>query len=260
MRDFPRETLNITKSPCSNEGTHRSDFVTLRYIQRFPGNNQRDESIDAQERAIRKYAEENDIEIVEEYIDRSRTGTNTDREEFQRMLNDSRYGLFDLVIVHKLDRFARNRYDSAVSRKILRDNGVELYSVIEKFDNCAANLSREVMKGMRENALQCRYTGGYVPLGYRVDDTGHFRINEEEAEVVRRIFSGTIQGMSYRELQQEFNEKGIRTRTGKLFGKNSLYSILTNEKYIGVYVYNRAVSKDSRGKRNNHRSKACRKV
>lgn len=272
MRDFPRETLNITKSPCSNEGTHRSDFVTLRYIQRFPGNNQRDESIDAQERAIRKYAEENDIEIVEEYIDRSRTGTNTDREEFQRMLNDSRYGLFDLVIVHKLDRFARNRYDSAISRKILRDNGVELYSVIEKFDNTpesiileglmetlneyySANLSREVMKGMRENALQCRYTGGYVPLGYRVDDTGHFRINEEEAEVVRRIFSGTIQGMSYRELQQEFNEKGIRTRTGKLFGKNSLYSILTNEKYIGVYVYNRAVSKDSRGKRNNHRSK-----
>ena len=164
MRDFPRETLNITKSPCSNEGTHRSDFVTLRYIQRFPGNNQRDESIDAQERAIRKYAEENDIEIVEEYIDRSRTGTNTDREEFQRMLNDSRYGLFDLVIVHKLDRFARNRYDSAISRKILRDNGVELYSVIEKFDNTpesiileglmetlneyySANLSREVMKG-----------------------------------------------------------------------------------------------------------------
>lgn len=157
---------------------------------RFSSNNQRDESIDAQERAIRKYAEENDIEIVEEYIDRSRTGTNTDREEFQRMLNDSRYGLFDLVIVHKLDRFARNRYDSAVSRKILRDNGVELYSVIEKFDNTpesiileglmetlneyySANLSREVMKGMRENALQCRYTGGYVPLGYRVDDTGH---------------------------------------------------------------------------------------
>ena len=82
------------------------------------------------------------------------------------MLNDSRYGLFDLVIVHKLDRFARNRYDSAVSRKILRDNGVELYSVIEKFDNTpesiileglmetlneyySANLSREVMKGMR---------------------------------------------------------------------------------------------------------------
>ena len=97
---------------------------------RFSSNNQRDESIDAQERAIRKYAEEN--------IDRSRTGTNTDREEFQRMLNDSRCGLFDLVIVHKLDRFARNRYDSAVSRKILRDNGVELYSVIEKFDNTHA--------------------------------------------------------------------------------------------------------------------------
>ena len=198
---------------------------------RFSSNNQRDESIDAQERAIRKYAEENDIEIVEEYIDRSKTGTNTDREAFQRMLNDSRYGLFDMVIVHKLDRFARNRYDSAVSRNILKTNGVELYSVIEKFDDSpesiileglmealneyySANLSREVMKGMKENALQCKYTGGYVPLGYRVDDNGHFRINEEEAQVVRRIFSGTIQGMSYRELQQECNEKSIRTRTG----------------------------------------------
>lgn len=242
------------------------------FYARFSSNNQRDESIDAQRRAVMKYAEENDIEIVEEYIDRSKTGTNTDRESFRRMLNDSQYGLFDMVLVHKLDRFARNRYDSAVSRNVLKKNGVELYSVTEKFDDSpesiileglmeamneyySANLSREVMKGMKENALQCRYTGGYVPLGYRVDDSGHFQINEEEADVVRRIFSGAIQGMSYRELQQEFNEKGIRTRTGQPFGKNSLHSILTNEKYIGVYVYNRAVSKDSRGKRNNHRSK-----
>ena len=157
---------------------------------RYSSDNQRDESIDAQLRAIHKFANENGYQIVSEYIDRAKTGTNDRREEFQRMIQDSDDGDFEVVIVHKLDRFARNRYDSAISRKILRDNGVELYSVIEKFDNTpesiileglmetlneyySANLSREVMKGMRENALQCRYTGGYVPLGYRVDDTGH---------------------------------------------------------------------------------------
>ncbi len=236
---------------------------------RFSSSNQRDESIDAQLRAIREYAEKNDIDIVREYIDRAKTGTNSDREAFRDMLHDSADGEFELVVVHKLDRFARNRFDSAVSRKALNENGVKLVSVTEHFDDSpesiiieglleamneyySANLSREVMKGMRENALDCRYTGGYVPLGYRIDASGHYQINEDEAPVIRRIFSAVIQGMSYNEIQRELSEKGIRTRAGQQFGKNSLYSILTNEKYIGVYIYNREVSKNSAGKRNSH--------
>ena len=239
---------------------------------RYSSNNQREESIDAQLRASHKYADDNDIEIVCEYIDRAKTGTNSDREEFQRMLRDSAYGEFELVIVHKLDRFARNRIDSALSRKTLNENGVTLVSVTENLNDTpesiiteglmealneyySANLSREVMKGMRENALDCRYTGGYVPLGYRIDSDGHYQVNDEEAAIIRRIFTGILQGMSYRELQEEFNSKGIRTRTGQPFGKNSLYSILSNEKYAGVYIYNREVSKDCRGKRNSHRNK-----
>ena len=151
---------------------------------RFSSNNQRDESIDAQERAIRKYAEENDIEIVEEYIDRAKTGTNDRREEFQRMRRDSDTGDFEVVIVHKLDRFARKRYDSAVYRKALSDNGVKLLSVLEQFSDTpegiifegmseamseyySANLSREVKKGQYENAIACKHTGGYAPLGKR---------------------------------------------------------------------------------------------
>ncbi len=240
---------------------------------RFSSSNQRDESIDAQLRAIREYAEKNDIDIVREYIDRAKTGTNSDREAFRDMLHDSAGGEFELVVVHKLDRFARNRFDSAVSRKALNENGVKLVSVTEHLDDSpesiiieglleamneyySANLSREVMKGMRENALDCRYTGGYVPLGYRIDDSGHYQINEDEAPVIRRIFSAVIQGMSYNEIQRELSEKGIRTRAGQQFGKNSLYSILTNEKYIGVYIYNREVSKNAAGKRNSHKSKS----
>ncbi len=130
---------------------------------RFSSANQRDESIDAQLRAIRGFAEDNEIEIVREYIDRAKTGTNADRENFQEMLHDSANGDFEIVIVHKLDRFARSRTDSAISRKILKDNGVKLISVIEHFDDSpesiiieglmeslneyySANLSREVKK------------------------------------------------------------------------------------------------------------------
>ncbi len=239
---------------------------------RFSSTNQRDESIDAQLRAIRGYADDNDIEIVREYIDRAKTGTNADRENFQEMLRDSADGDFEVVIVHKLDRFARNRIDSAISRKILKDNGVNLVSVIEHFDDSpesiiieglmeslneyySANLSREVRKGMKENALDCRYTGGYVPLGYSIDDSGHYRINEDEAPIIRGIFASVLQGMSYNDIQKELSDKGMKTRTGQPFGKNSLYSILTNEKYAGVYIYNREVSKNASGKRNSHKNK-----
>ena len=239
---------------------------------RFSSDNQRDESIDAQLRAIRKYADDNNIEIVHEYIDRAKTGTNADRESFQEMLNDSQYGDFSLVIVHKLDRFARNRYDSAISKAKLKNNGVRVVSVLEHLDDTpesiiteglleamseyySANLSREVMKGMKENALSCKHTGGKPPLGYRVGEDMRLEIDEKEAPFVKFIFDSILNGMTYSEIISELNKRGAKTKVGGLFGKNSLYAILTNEKYTGVYIYNRATSKDVRGKRNSHKSK-----
>ena len=100
---------------------------------RYSSDNQCDESIDAQLRAIHKFADENGYKIVSEYIDRAKTGTNDRREEFQRMIRDSDDGDFEVVIVHKLDRFARKRYDSAIYRKTLEENGVKLVSVLEQF-------------------------------------------------------------------------------------------------------------------------------
>lgn len=239
---------------------------------RFSSDNQRDESIDAQLRAIHKYADDNDIEIIDEYIDRAKTGTNADRESFQAMLNDSQYGEFSLVIVYKLDRFARNRLDSAISKERLKSNGVRVVSVLEHFDDSpesiiteglleamseyySANLSREVMKGTKENALACKHTGGKPPLGYDVNDDKHLVINDAEAAHVRFIFDSVINGMAYNEIISRLNEMGARTKRGETFGKNSLNAILTNEKYTGVYLYNISASKDSRGKRNSHKHK-----
>lgn len=206
---------------------------------RFSSDNQRDESIDAQLRAIHKYADDNGIEIINEYVDRAKTGTNADRESFQAMLKDSQNGDFQMVIVHKLDRFARNRYDSAVCKKQLKANGVRVVSVLEHFDDSpesiiteglleamseyySANLSREVMKGMKENALSCKHTGGRPPLGYKVGTDMRLEIDENEASHVRFIFDSILNGMTYSEIISELNLRGVKTKKGDFREKFAL--------------------------------------
>ena len=239
---------------------------------RFSSDNQRDESIDAQLRAIYKFAQDNGYEIVAEYIDRAKTGTNDRREDFQRMIADSASGDFEAVIVHKLDRFARSRYDSAFYKRTLKTNGVQLVSVLEHFGSepesiimegllesmseyYSANLSREVKKGQMENALACKHTGGQPPLGYRVTPDLRYEINEDEARTIRLIFDSVINGMSYADISKELNRRGFRTRRGREFGKNSLYEILRNEKYAGVYTFRRSTPAGADGRRNNHGSR-----
>ena len=136
---------------------------------RFSSEMQREESIDAQLRAIEEYTNKNHLVLCGSYIDRARSATTDDRPEFQKMIKDAQLGLFDAVIVHKLDRFSRNRFDSAVYRRKLRLAGVELYSVLENLDGSpesvilesviegfneyySRNLAREVEKGKKENA------------------------------------------------------------------------------------------------------------
>ncbi len=237
---------------------------------RYSSDNQRSESIDAQIRAMTKYCEQNKLQVVEKYIDEAKSGTSSDkRPEFLQMIADSSKHIFDIVLVHKLDRFSRNRYDSAIYKNELKKNGVKVYSVLENLDSSpesvileallegmseyySKNLAREVMKGLKENALQCKHTGGIPPLGYDVSPDGHLVINEAEAEAVRLIFDRYSQGISYDTIISELNRKGYLTKQGQPFQRNSLYSILTNEKYHGVYVYNKSSSKSPMGTRNTH--------
>ncbi len=116
---------------------------------RFSSDNQREESIDAQIRAIREYASKNNIIIVGQYIDRARSATTDNRPEFLKMVKDAQDGRFEMVIVHKLDRFARNRYDSAHYRHQLRKFGVSLRSVVENLDDSPESVIMEsVLEGM----------------------------------------------------------------------------------------------------------------
>lgn len=147
---------------------------------RFSSDNQREESLEAQLRAMHDYCERNQITVVQEFCDHAKSATTDDRPEFQNMIESAKGGDFDLAIVHKLDRFSRNRYDSAYYKREMRKSGITLMSVMENLDDSpesiipesvleglseyySKNLAREVMKGMRESAMDCKYIGSYIP-------------------------------------------------------------------------------------------------
>lgn len=235
---------------------------------RYSSDNQRDESIDAQISAMEIYAKNHNIRIVATYIDRAKSATSDQRPSFQEMIKMSGTGLFDTVIVHKLDRFARSKYDSAIYKQKLKANNVQLVSVTEQLDGSpesiilesvleamaeyySKNLAREVVKGLRENAKTATHTGGVAPLGYDLVDK-KLVINEREAKAVRIIFEMYANGHPYSEILKTLNQKGYVTRRGNPFGKNSLFEILRNEKYRGVFVYNKSASKSADGTYNRH--------
>jgi len=244
---------------------------------RYSTSMQREESISAQIRAMKKYCADNNWSIVKIYTDQAYSATTDKRPQFQQMISDSYNKEFDVVLVHKLDRFARNRYDSSLYRHKLRKNGVRLCSVLERLDNSpesillegllesinefySANLARESMKGMVENAHKCLFNGGCPGLGYDVDETQHLVVNEVEAKAVIMIYSMYLSGYSYQKIADTLNADGYKTKAGNAFNRNSFTEILRNEKYTGVYIFNRAEAKGYDHKRNNHRSKPAEEI
>lgn len=230
---------------------------------RYSSDNQRQESIDAQVRAIKEYCEKNQIELLHIFTDEAVSATTDHREGFLQMVEQSKLANVDYVIVHKLDRFARNRYDSAFYRHELEKSGVKVLSVLEQLDGSpesvilesvlegmaeyySKNLAREVRKGLNENAIHAVHNGGTPPLGYNVTpDRKHYEINDIEAQTVRQIFSEYISGYGYGLICDHLNQQGHKTKAGRPFGKNSIGDILRNEKYIGRYVWNKRLSKKS---------------
>lgn len=240
---------------------------------RFSSDNQRDESIDAQLRSAREFAKNNGIAIIHEYVDRAKSATTDDREQFQAMIKASASGDFHFVLVNKYDRFARNRADSIGYRLELKRNDVNLISVLESFDNetpegallegilesmnefYSRNLAREVMKGLKENAYRAMHNGGIPPYGYDVDPkTKKYIINEVEATGVKLIFSMILQHYSYNDVIKALDQSGFKTKLGGSFKHNSIHDILCNPRYIGLYTYMRRTPKSKiNSKRNNHK-------
>ena len=118
---------------------------------RYSSDNQREESIEGQLRECMAYAERNGITVIGNYIDRAMSARTADRPDFQRMINDSEKKLFDVIIVWKLDRFSRDRYDSATYKHILKKNGVKVISATENIaDSPEGILLESLLEGLSE--------------------------------------------------------------------------------------------------------------
>lgn len=236
---------------------------------RFSSDKQREESIEAQQEAILKYAKAENYEIVKWYIDRACSAKTDERPQFKQMINDSGKKEFRVIIVHKQDRFARDKYDAAYYKRQLRDKkikvlsatepnlsgyaGIMLESVLEaNAMGYSVNLANEVRKGMRMNAKKAK-VNGKPPYGYKLvarkdkdgevllSPTGRvihdIAIDPLKAEAVRIMFNMTLAGAKVEDIVNELNSKGYRNSQGGKFVTNSLGHYLRNERYTGTYIF-----------------------
>nr|DAP57128.1 MAG TPA: integrase [Caudoviricetes sp.]DAZ82718.1 MAG TPA: integrase [Caudoviricetes sp.] len=221
---------------------------------RYSSHNQGEQSIEGQLAAARRYAAEHGYTIVREYTDRAKSGRTDDREAFQQMLRDTAKKQFSVIILWKVDRFGRNREEIAINKMKCRKNGVRveyvaeqipdspegviLESVLEGFaEYYSLQLSQNIRRGLAKSAEKCKVTGGNRPLGYKTGPDKEFLIDEDNAPTVKLIFDMYAKGSTVKEIVDHLNQKGLRTLTGKAFTKNSLHTVLKNEKYRGVYTY-----------------------
>lgn len=230
-----------------------TDQIPTVIYARYSSSGQREESIEGQIRDCREFARKNNLLIIGEYIDKALTGRTDRRPDFQRMLKDSEKGVFKVVLCWKMDRFARNRYDSAMYKYRLKKNGVRLLyamesipegpegiileSVMEGYaEYYSENLSQNVKRGLYDSALECK-TLGHKVLGYRKGPDGRFEIEPSEAAIVRRIFEEYAAGEQSKDIIERLNNEGHRTATGNPFKKNNVRRIVQNKKYIGIYEF-----------------------
>ena len=221
---------------------------------RYSSHSQTEQSIEGQLQTCYEYARSHNYIVIGEYIDRAQSGTTDSRAEFQRMIADSDKHTFEGVLVYQLDRFARNRYDSAINKAKLKKNGVRVISARENISDDAsgilvegvlesmaeyysAELSQKIRRGMEINAQKCLANGSNPGLGYKVDSERRYYVDEEEAKIVREIFERYASGETVADIVQDLNQRKLTTSLGRPFNKNSLHRMLNNKRYIGYYLY-----------------------
>ena len=224
--------------------------MTAVIYARYSTDSQREESIEGQIRECTAYAEKNDLTVVKHYIDRAISAKTDNRPQFQQMIKDSERGIFDVIIVWKLDRFARNRYDSARYKTQLKRNGVKLVSATEVIsagpegiilesvlegyaEYYSADLSEKVVRGMTENALKGIYNGGTIPFGYMIDETRHYQPDPLLAPYVEQTFQKYADGATMTDLRDWLKAHNIKNSMGGEMSYNTIQRMLSNRRYIG---------------------------
>ena len=225
---------------------------------RYSSSSQREESIEGQVKECAAYAERNGYTVIGTYADRAISGTTDNRPQFQKMIADSKRKLFDFIIVWKLDRFARNRYDSVKHKTQLKKLGIKVISATEAISSGAdgillesvlegmaewysEDLKEKVVRGLTINAEKCKWNGGTLPLGYIVDEEQHLQPNPETAPYVLETFKMYDQGHTVTEIRDYLNGKGVTNTKGKPINYGTIQRMLSNRRYIGEYSFREIV-------------------
>ena len=220
---------------------------------RYSSHSQTEQSIEGQLRDCYEYARRYDINVVGEYIDRATSGMTDERPDFQRMIADAAKKQFERVIVWKLDRFARNRYDSALYKHRLKQYGIRVISAMENVgegdesillealleasaEYYSLDLKKKIKRGQRENIAKGKYCGGPIPYGYKLID-GKLRVDDKTAPTVRFLFEQYASGVPMKEIIDELTRRGVRGSRGGALTYNTFSRVLTNTTYIGQYKY-----------------------
>ena len=220
---------------------------------RYSSHSQTEQSIEGQLRDCHEYARRYDINVVGEYIDRATSGMTDERPDFQRMIADAAKKQFERVIVWKLDRFARNRYDSALYKHRLKQYGIRVISAMENVgegdesillealleasaEYYSLDLKKKIKRGQRENIAKGKYCGGPIPYGYKLID-GKLRVDDKTAPTVRFLFEQYASGVPMKEIIDELTRRGVRGSRGGALTYNTFSRVLTNTTYIGQYKY-----------------------
>lgn len=229
---------------------------------RYSSSGQNEQSIDGQIEECKKYCEENDFNVVGVYYDKAISGRSVEhRTQFLQMIDDAASKSFEYVVVWKLDRFARNRYDSAIYKKTLSKYGVKVLSakqnisdtnegifyesILEANDEYySLNLSTNVKRGQRQSTEKGLFVGGHCPYGYKIrkEPVGpryesHAEIDEDTAPVVKLIFELYSSGFSLTNITKELKKRGYSYYNGSDFKVSFVHNILRNRKYTGKFYF-----------------------
>ena len=227
---------------------------------------EKDLSLPAQLKALREYALKRDWTIVEEFVDEAESARTADRPAFQRMITSAKQkdSPFNIILVWKLNRFARNREDSIIYKSLLRKRGVQIISINETLDEgptgkllegiiesidefYSANLSQDTLRGIKENAMRGFWNGGVAPFGYDFDfvkvgnnTKRRLKINEKKANIVKKIYSLCLKGEGIKDIAKILNNQGYTRPSGDPFTNSSIGYILNNPIYTGCLFWDEA--------------------
>ncbi len=239
----------------------------------------KDLSIPAQRKALRRWLDERpEHALLEGFVDEGESAyaPADKRPGFCEMISFCRRNEVDLILVHKLDRFSRNREESILFKSLLRKHGVTVKSITENYDPetpqgflyegmievinqfYSMNLATETVKGMRENAERGYCNGGRAPYGYRmerVSDSGgreHSRLvpgTEEKVAIVREIFEWAAnRGLGAKKIANRLNSRGIPAPMSKHWNASTVTLMLNNRVYVGDRVWGKSRKKGRNGR------------